>query len=244
MALLCVDDNMKLTPARFQIVFTYKCNLACKWCDRFLDVIPWNDTDMFLDDLVKGSKRVKQSGVRVSMSRIGGGEPTMHPQFEVMASLVRERWSNQGEVKTTVATNGVAKRPKGLGVHYRISPPDTKDHFPVMISPADLGFESTGGYITPCRVSKVCGRLFDCHGFAPCPYAGTIGRLLQIDPYHSHPVLLGTPEICRHCIHSLGKGLREKLWGDAKKGRIEYPTKRFTEALLYRPLDFKRFQER
>ncbi len=216
---------------RFQIVFTYDCNLACKYCDRFLDVLPWKDTEMTMAELELGYRMMVKAGVQCSMSRIGGGEPLTHPDFVELTANVIEWWSNMGCVTTTVATNGVLVRTKGMGVKYRCSPPNDKRHRPVMISLADLGIDPEHGIVDECKVAKVCGRGFDCHGFTSCPYAGPIGRILGIDPYHPMPVSLGQPEICCHCIHSLSKRKREEIWDAADAGEIKFPTKTFQKGL-------------
>ncbi len=216
-----------MTKMRFQIVFTYDCNLACKYCDRFLDVLPWPDTNITQNELILGHEMMKRAGVECSMSRVGGGEPLCHPDFEQLVKIVTEKWSQGETVRTTVATNNVLPKIRGIKAKYRRSPLESKQHNPVMISPADLGINPKYGIYNACRVAKVCGRGFDCHGFTSCPYAGPIGRVLGIDPYHLMPVMHGQPEICCHCIHSLAPKKQVKIWEQAKAGEIEFPTKTF-----------------
>ncbi len=228
---------------RFQIVFTYRCNLACEHCDRYMDVLPWEDSDITMEDLRLGATMVRKAGVEPGRSKIGGGEALVHPDFVELTKMVRREWTRPGG-KTSVATNGILPRPRRLGVRYILSVPKQKQHFPVMISPADLGLEIVQGVGVPCSAQRFCGRLFDAFGFSFCPYAGTMGRVLGIDPYGTSPVLPGREEVCRHCIHGLPGKIKRGIWKDAVKGRIEHPTKTFREGLDRGLIPIKKFQER
>jgi len=233
--------------ARFQIVFTYRCNLNCKWCDRFMDSVPWPDSDMVGGDLAFGLSAIKQSGIEIEQCRIGGGEAKMHPCFASMAYYVRFIWGND-KIRTSVSTNTLIPNDKSLEVIYQEAGPKTKSkHTPVMISPYDLGLDPEQGFVSPCRMSRVCGRLFDAFGFAACPYEGPMGRLFGIDPYQAEPVMLGRYDLCCHCVHSLPTKKKKAVWQDALDGKIEFPTKSYREALdrfAEHPTVFKRFQER
>jgi len=195
-----------------------------------------------------GFQMLEFFGIKSEMNRIGGGEALTHPEFETLAKYVVANWSRGGEVKTTVATNDILPQPVIEGVKYNGSPPNEKEHKPVMISPYDLGIPPEHGVNDVCRVATICGRGFDCHGFASCPYAGPIGRVLGIDPYNIDPVKFGLYEICKHCIHSLGPRRRRKLWESAQKGDIDFPTKTFAEGLkenqTNEPVVFERLEAR
>jgi len=200
---------------------------------------------MAVEDVVIGAGVLREENVEVTMSRIGGGEALLHPRFEEIAKAVLEHWSRNGEVKTTVATNGVVPRVKGLGLKYNCSPPSDKiKHRPCMVSPHDVGVEPEHGFDDVCRAAKVCGRLFDAFGFSSCPYAGIMGRVLDIDPYSAKPVEFGHYDICRHCIHSLGSRKKNELWTAAENGEIDFPTVTFREGMKRGLLSIKRFQQR
>jgi len=242
-----IVEPIEKVAMRFQIVFTYSCNMACQYCDRYVDSLPWPNTDITKEDLRLGLEVVKKSRVHIKQCRITGGEPKVHPSFEELAKYVLETWGDKGRIRTSVSTNMVLKNPRGLGVRWQKYPMAEKNHVPVMISPYDLGKHPVRGYTTYCRVQCRCGRLFDKFGFASCPYAGPIGRVLGIDPYQSMPVLYGRPDICRHCVHSLDRWDRLKIYKDALAGKIEFPTKTFREGLerfKAEPTEFKTFQER
>jgi hypothetical protein len=113
-----------------------------------------------------------------------------------------------------------------------------------MLSPHDLGMHPVHGYVDSCRASRICGRLFDAFGFASCPYAGVIGRVIGIDPYQPYPTPYGLPDICKHCHHSLCKKDKEILWEAAKKGEIKTPTPSFERGMQRGPFPIRRFQDR
>jgi hypothetical protein len=121
-------------------------------------------------------------------------------------------------------------------------------HNPPMISPVDLGLNPKRDFLSNCYFGKRCGRLFDAFGFSFCPVAGQMGRIFNIDPYHSEPVLLGNPEMCRHCAWSQNRRKRFELWVAARDGKLEYPTKTYREAIARSNGEglrtFKKFEER
>lgn len=234
-------------PTRYQINLTYRCNLSCKWCISFIDNIPFEDSDITIEDLKIGGELVKQYGVQDGWLRVSGGESLLHPEVKECCRVIKEFWNGS---KKTLFTNGIISVPKGLGIRYIVSPPGIgkkTQHTPPMISPADLGIEPVLGFTRSCAMQSKCGRLFDAFGFSFCPYAGCIGRILKIDPYQSRPILMGLPSMCEHCLWSLSKVDRLRLSEDVKNGRLEYPTKTFREGVerhKEEPIKYKKFQER
>jgi len=233
---------------RFQINLTYRCNLKCKYCILHLDKLGWTeDSDITLEDLELGAKLVKKYNVQGGWLRVSGGEPTLHPKFRECCEVVFNNW---GGYKKTVFTNGVNTYPRGIKLNRIVSPPGSYKkvaHSPTMISPADLGIEPAVGFLYPCSQSTRCGRVFDTYGFSYCPNAGAMGRLFDIDPYQSKPVVLGLPDMCQHCLWSISKPIRKSLMNKAVSGKIDYPTKTYREGLerqLDKPTFFKKFKDR
>jgi hypothetical protein len=98
-----------------------------------------------------------------------------------------------------------------------------------------------------CWVMGGCGRLFDRYGFGPCVFAGALGRILRMDPYSPKPIMFGMHDMCRHCICSLTRKDQWRLWEEARKGLLGFPTKTYAEGLKRlreEPFEFKRFGER
>jgi len=233
---------------RFQVNLTYQCNLQCEYCIQFVDKIRWEDPmEVELDDLVLAGKILRESEVDVSLLRVSGGEPTMHPQFEKCMDLIAD-WDKQ---KFILCTNGIQEKPIKHDIRYRISKPGRRKrqkHTPPMVSPFDLGMKIPKRPPIYCIIIHRCGILFDAHGFAPCGNAAPLGRLLRRDPYDTKPVTAGFDmEMCKHCYSILSKEERNELSVEIKAGRLEYPTKTYREGLerdKEEPFVFKTFKQR
>ena len=237
-----------MLPIRFRIHLTYRCNLNCEYCVQFVDKLKYDeDTDITIRDLVDSARILKFYNIQISLLRITGGEPTLHPLLKECCEVIANKWESHLNV---VFSNGQIPVQKIKGMHYSISEiGDIKkvNHKPPMISPFDLGIEPVFGFTIPCTQMNRCGRLFDTYGFSYCASAGSIGRLIGIDPYHSKPVMLGIPEMCQHCPWSLSKSVRVDLAEKVKEGKIKYPTNTYREGLerqLDDPFFFKKFIDR
>jgi hypothetical protein len=214
---------------RFGIALTYRCGLRCQWCNRFLNVLPWPNSDIRAEDLHSGWEKVKAAGLEVEKVRVTGGEPLLHPQFRECMLRIRKEWDTHPTRRVPVFTSMPPKeKSEPWTWRYKTS---THLHQPPMISPADLGYSIKTGVESTCRRQRGCGRLFDAFGFSFCIYAGALGRLLGIDPYSPVPVLNGVREICRHCPWSIGVRGAFRLFRQHEKGNLEYPTKTYREAL-------------
>ncbi len=236
---------------RFGICLTYKCNLSCPGCNRYLDVAKWQDSDITLEDLEEGHKRVVKAGIKIIKVRVTGGEPLLHPRFEEAMVLIGKTWNKDYRARTCVFSNGKIKLPKGRGWRYRTSSKKAKkaEWFrPSRVSPADLGLSVVRGVEGNCDIQNGCGRLFDAFGFAPCIFSAPIGRLLGIDPYTATPELRGNPEICKHCLYSMGRKSMWKLIVEIRKSDSP-PTKTYQKAIEKakngsKMIEFTRFEDR
>ncbi len=232
---------------QYQINFTYRCNLKCKWCIEHLNKLPWPDSDITVEDIKLGGRIAKNYVHQVGKLRISGGEPMLHPRVVECCKAIKESWNGD---RLFFFTNGTFKLIKDLPVTYRVAPPSDwkkKSFGPPMISPMDLGLQPMYGFTRPCDMMNKSGRLFDAFGFSFCQHAGTTGRLLGIDAYEPRPVLLGIPSMCQHCIFTVPRKKQVELWQAVRDKKIEYPTKTYKEGLkraLEEPIKFKKFQER
>jgi hypothetical protein len=221
--------------------------MACKGCNRFLDVRPWKDSDITLDGLVEGYNRVQEAGLVIHKCRVSGGEPLLHPRFVDCMTIIQSMWNKDYGGRTCVFTNGKLNRPAPAGWRYNVSNSDGKSYYfhPPMISPHDLGMEPLQGMTIACRRQLGCGRLFDAFGFSFCVFAGAIGRLLGVDPYSPTPVVEGIYDICKHCVFSQGIKKAFVLFDAANNGDLEYPTKSYQSALKRKQnFEFKKFLDR
>lgn len=224
-----IEDRSK--GIRFGIVPTYACNLKCNMCNRWLDKFNWPDSDLTTSDVEEAGEMVVAAGIKVNKVRITGGEPTLHPRLAEICDITRDVW--KVERCTTVLTNATTKatRPKQIWARYKSTDEKTeKIHHPFSISPNDLGLKGDYGTKYPCEQQMGCGRLFDAYGFSFCVLAGSLGRLLRIDPYSKTPVLEGDPRICKHCIFSVGRKMRWRIWSRWRAGLQEAATRTYRDA--------------
>lgn len=232
----------------FQLDLTLACNGRCKDCMKMLDVLPYTDPDPHVTerDVEVAAILLRRYRIRVRRIRVSGGEPLLHPRFKDMCKLIKEEW-DPGVMR--IFTNDTKGQPKqGRGTTYRtISIADkVGEHRPQLISPADLGVSSRQNY-AGCGIRSSCGRCFDTYGFACCGQASVLERVLGVDTHSAYPVLQAVPELCRHCIFSLGRRSQRRLWNAVWNGEIEYPTKTYREGIKRErnaPLERKRFLER
>ena len=236
---------------RWGVVPTYRCNQACKDCNRFLNLFPWPDSDLTSTDLAVAGEIVNAGSNKINRIRMTGGEPLMHKDIVELCRVVNVCW--KPERCLVVFSNGKIKRPDKKSIRARWCVEDQKEklkfHRPWMISPTDVGLNPRYGWSgRACFAQDGCGRLFDAFGFAPCVHAAPLGRLLRIDVYGGRPVTKGSFEMCKHCVCSVGRRQQWKLWKSAKEGEIEYPTRTYREAIARfrdEPYTYeKRFRER
>lgn len=218
---------------RFGVAPTYRCNLHCLMCNRWIDKFSWQgNSDVSVEAVRQAGLLLKEYGIKVNKVRVTGGEPTLHPQLKEIVDVIATEW---GVCRWThVLTNGTTAKTRpvdikatysggsGVAVGTKLS-----QHRPFSISPADLGMVGKYGTEWPCEQQTGCGRLFDAFGFSFCVIAGSLGRLLRINPYSRTPVLKGNPDICKHCIFSIGRKARWRIWGRWAEGKQEPVTETF-----------------
>jgi len=196
-----------------------------------LDHGRWEDSDITLEDLEEGYRRVVAAKVNFEKVRVTGGEPLYHPQFLECMELIQRTWNSLYPARTCVFTNNTLPLPPTKDWRYRVSQDKATALQPSGISPADLGLHGRCGTTKGCHRQTGCGRLFDAYGFSFCIFAGAIGRAIGVDPYYPTPVFRGEEEICKHCPFSLGVKGAFKLFLAVKAGELKCPTKTYAEGL-------------
>jgi hypothetical protein len=74
----------------FEFDLTYKCNLACKWCNQLCGTKYRRPDDISIEQLEKYINVVAPYIERRNSIRIVGGEPTLHPQiFEALDIFIK-----------------------------------------------------------------------------------------------------------------------------------------------------------
>lgn len=92
-----------------EIIPTYRCNLACKWCTqlcgsrfRYPDDMTLKRFEKYVDELVPHI--TSRSNIR-----IGGGEPTLYPQIFEALEIVMKKIRPLLEIPIVFLTNGVGE---------------------------------------------------------------------------------------------------------------------------------------
>jgi hypothetical protein len=144
---------------------------------------------------------------------IGGAEALLNSDLQ---GIIKEVCKLPHLARGKILSNGLNKKRRDeislpRRWKWQVSPLDDltdplsskSSHVPFFVSPADIGLKST---YRVCRVKSRCGRGLDANGWSMCTLAGTLGRLLRINPYSLEgPVATETPGICQHCMYGLSK---------------------------------------
>lgn len=223
----------------YQIAVTYRCNQKCRYCCEHFDRLPCLglESDVTAKDVAESGRRLHDVGIQVDKIGFTGGEPLLHTDLRAIKAAVVQHWHPLRKVH--IFTSGF-QEPLYTGYVRGVRAKTQKQkHHPIMISPADLGLEPLDGFTEerPCWAQTHCGRYFDAYGFSACPAAAPLGRLLGIDVHYATPVLTADRELCKHCLHSLGKRQMQKLSVEAMQDKFEHPT------WTYRVMIFRRLAE-
>lgn len=91
-------EGNRIVPNHLQLNITNKCNLTCKFCscaDR--DLSQWLTKEKILDEMAKfhslGGK---------SVTIAGGGDPTVHPDFDEIIGGIHDL-----DIRIGLVTNGI-----------------------------------------------------------------------------------------------------------------------------------------
>ena len=203
-----------------EIDLTQRCNLSCSSCERFCGVanepakhfLPF----AMIDEFIRESIEIGRKWHKV---RLSGGEATLHPQlFDIMKALAKYRDEYTPKTELLLMTNGVSEFSKSLGtwcngfyVSSSGKPDDPPPHYPIMISPEDLGVYDRDD--NPCGNPVHCGMGYNRNGYFPCNAGGAIARVLRLK-IGLRSLKEATPAtlrrvceqfLCRHCGHYLWK---------------------------------------
>lgn len=216
---------------RIEIDITYRCNLRCVNCNRSINTAPSNQSmttrqiQQFIDDSVAVGKTWRSI-------RILGGEPTLHPDFREIISMLRDYRArhNQG-CSIEVVSNG-----HGSAVRAQLDwlPPDifientakqgnvTPFFRPFSDAPMDDKSYDSADYRNGCQVISSCGIGLGPTGYFQCTVAAGIDRVagmgigrskLPADSDDMHDQMLATCRLCGRFKdgHFIPKDLRPPL---------------------------------
>ena len=191
-----------LAPYAAEIHLTYRCDLACRTCNRACFVKPAPAGDM----TVEAFEYFLRESVRLSLPLkyiiLLGGEPTLHRDFPRFVSLARdyvqarglggqvEIFSNGFGSGTRQLLDEIKKRQDPLCsvIDWTMKPAGSVEFAmnTMYVSPVDVGLPRQA----PCpwhhfwpyadRFTKRinCGISVDSQGYTICPLGGTISRVI------------------------------------------------------------------
>lgn len=242
-----------LTPrrgptAKAEWTITLACDLECSACTRASFLREPHTASMTIEDAHEFCRQASALDWHPQIIIIGG-EPTMHPDFEMFVDIARgfngcvpQVWSNGyspkaqrrlAMVRDKAAVVVDTQKPEGS-----ITGPNERfkgwmdDMF---VSPTDMGRESVRmtcyqhGGTGPETNPGLCGISVDHDGYAPCALGGAIESLLRVggrtkvlaDLFDQDKAAKMSEELCRHC------GFQGTLQGFLTREQVDSQPKRF-----------------
>jgi hypothetical protein len=201
---------------KIEIDITYSCNLTCPNCNRSCSQAPtagrmtFEQVNVFVKESI--AREVKWERIRLL-----GGEPTLHPQFSQIISLLisyRDTFSNNTIIE--VSTNGygkkveniIAKLPRGIIINNTHKRSDVTPNFDTLnVAPRDLKTYKRADYRSGCWIIRECGIGLSSSGYYPCAVAGGIDRIFGWDagrqnlPNDDDNMRDLMERFCSHCGH-------------------------------------------
>ena len=176
---------------RIEIDITYDCNLKCVACNRSCTQAPTRE-GMTLSQIRDFVAESIELGRRWEVINILGGEPTIHPDFlEIVTVLLRDYVDTfSPETRLQITSNGfglkVRQRLDALPVHPRLhvnrdsfkDSPKVPYFTPFNDAPVDDPAFAGADYTRGCWVTSYCGIGLNHLGYFPCAVAGGIERVL------------------------------------------------------------------
>lgn len=171
---------------RLEIDITYFCNLACAGCSRSSAQAPTKQhmpVEMIQGFLEESAER----GLEWESLHLLGGEPTLHPEFERIITLL-DTWfaEHSPETDLKVITNGygtkVQSRITALPSKWRYEnsykPDRDTSHFdPFNVAPVDLEDWRDEDFTKACYIPQDSGVALTPYGYFHCAVAGGIERI-------------------------------------------------------------------
>lgn len=160
---------------------TLRCNAACDSCSRHCHYGMYDEaSDVTMGQVSRFIEEVK-GHPDIDMIHVMGGEPTLHPEFNTIVSMLKCTLLDTGKIKRLqIVSNGLIPIDPALGVGVCLSPPEkSARHRCMFVAPCDTGQE-----LKDCPVPQDCGISFGAYGYWPCGAGGAICRLFGFSMYH------------------------------------------------------------
>jgi len=209
---LRVGKNTNLT-----LDITYHCNFACVNCNRLSNAKNKPRNNLSYEDIKYILKNLIENNNPVKAIIVSGGEPTVHPEFIEIITLL-SAYCSKFDIFFQLLTNGGPsfqkikdQLPLNLEVLNSAKENNNPFHYKFTIAPIDLGVYDPEN--NPCRESISCGRALNKNGYFVCPSAAAINNFLNLNLGISgfenateENLRNRAKDICKYC----GTYLREK----------------------------------
>ncbi len=170
---------------RVEIDITYRCNMRCLNCNRSATQapaaidMPVAQVEAFVNDSLA-------AGVHWERVRLLGGEPTLHPDFfSILTLLETYRHRHNPMLRIVICTNGSGRQvrkvlsalPPKIVVKNTYKNGRQRLFRPFNQAPVDLRRHRFADFSCGCRIIEDCGLGLTPQGYYPCAIAGGIDRI-------------------------------------------------------------------
>lgn len=184
-ATLYLGPQYRRSRTLLELDITYACNLHCFNCNRSVRQapealhLPAQQLRKWVEEWIRRDKRWHRI-------RVLGGEPTLHPQFEELISLLMRyrEWSPRTRIE--VVTNGhgpevearLRELPADIWIENSRKTTIVQTAFaPFNLAPMDDPKFHHADYSNGCAIARDCGMGLTPLGYYPCALAGGIDRV-------------------------------------------------------------------
>jgi Radical SAM superfamily/4Fe-4S single cluster domain len=174
-----------------EIDITYRCQLGCFNCNQSLGQgqAPSNE-EMTVEQIKKFVQESQNNQVKWKRIHVLGGEPTLHPHFlEILSVLLEYKQNYSPDTSIEVVSNGYGERtneilkkvPNQITVNNTLKKSKEQFFKPFNKAPKDSIFHKYTDYSNGCYVTQKCGTGLTPYGYYPCTVAGGIDRIFGFD---------------------------------------------------------------
>lgn len=212
---------------KLEIDITYFCNLTCAGCSRSSAQAP-SDQHMPLTMIHDFLEESERKGMIWEALHILGGEPTLHPNFVEIVTMLDEWFMEHSpDTDLKVITNGVSKKVQKnimkIPEHWRYENSykldrevDTSHFEPFNLAPIDLPEWRNEDFTKGCYITQDSGIGLTPYGYFHCAIAGGMERIMKLGhgfdsiPDHPWQFLEMMKDYCRFCGHFLSDSFKER----------------------------------
>ena len=212
---------------KLEIDITYFCNLTCAGCSRSSAQAP-SGQHMPIEMIQDFLDESEQKGMKWEALHILGGEPTLHPHFVEIVTLLDDWFMEHSpDTDLKVITNGVSRKVQNnimsIPEHWRYENSykldrelDTSHFEPFNLAPIDLPQWRGEDFTKGCYITQDSGIGLTPYGYFHCAIAGGMERIMNLGhgfdkiPEHPWEFLDMMKDYCRFCGHFLSDAFKER----------------------------------